>query len=178
MPGNRKSEHYSLSLNERNFRGEKTTCFVHEEVLDSWKKVENVVVSLSSVGLAVGDEAAQEARATVASAQSLLGEMFPAVIATLHAEDEDVRTATLPFLQAYTNKLRHTLKRVGALPEVYPSQLDLLLVRADDLLDATELYPRCLAALSLPLGHYASICHLPYSGFEFITGTAQPQDVI
>ena len=51
-------------------------------MLDSWKKVENAVVSISSVGLAVDNEAANEAQAAVSAAQSLIADMFPAVLAT------------------------------------------------------------------------------------------------
>ena len=88
------------------------------EVLDSWKKVDNAIVSLSSVGLTVDDEAASDAKEAVAAAQALLHKMFPAVLATVLNQDEEVRLALLPFLQAYVNKLRHTLKRAGTLPEV------------------------------------------------------------
>lgn len=88
------------------------------ELLDTWKKVENAVVSVASVGLAVDNEAAVEAQAVVAAAQSLLREMFPTVLTTVRNEDEDVRLSVIPFLQAYANKLRSTAKRLGSLPEV------------------------------------------------------------
>ena len=88
------------------------------EVLDSWKKVENAVVSISSVGLSVDGEAANEAQAAVSAAQSLIAEMFPAVLAVARNGDEDVRLSVVPFLQAYINKLKTTQKRLGSMPEV------------------------------------------------------------
>ena len=88
------------------------------EVLDSWKKVENAVVSIASVGFAVNDDAASEARAAVSAAQALLAEMFPAVLATVRASDEDVKLGVVPFLQSYVGKLKGSQKRLGALPEV------------------------------------------------------------
>ena len=88
------------------------------EVLDAWKRVENAVVSLSSVGLSVNSDASKEAESYVTTSEDLICELFPAVVETLRNEDEDVRSAALPFLQAYANKLKSTKKRRLALPEV------------------------------------------------------------
>lgn len=80
--------------------------------------MENTVVSLAAVGLSVDGEAASDAHAAVAAAQSLLQQLLPAVLGCVTVEDEDVRLAAVPCLQAYANKLRSTLKRLGTLPEV------------------------------------------------------------
>jgi len=47
-------------------------------------------------------------------------DLFPAVIATVRNEDEEVRLAPVPFLQSYANKLKASLKRINVLPEVPP----------------------------------------------------------
>lgn len=89
------------------------------EVLEAWKKVENSVVSMAAVGLAVGAEAASEASAACAAAQSMLSVLFPPVLALLHSSDADVAMAGVPLLHAYVGKLKAGLKRAGnQLPEV------------------------------------------------------------
>ena len=75
-------------------------------------------VGLSSVGLSVNSDASKEAESYVTTSEDLICELFPAVVETLRNEDEDVRSAALPFLQAYANKLKSTKKRRLALPEV------------------------------------------------------------
>lgn len=87
-------------------------------MLDAWKKVENAVVSISSVGLSVDSEAARDAHAAVSAAQAFIGDLFPAVMVTLRSDDEDVRLAAVPFLQTYANKLKNSLRRQNTLPTV------------------------------------------------------------
>ena len=99
-------------------RVERLLYYAAVEVLDGWKKVENAVVSLSSVGLSVDSEAARDAQAAVSAAQAFIVDLFPAVMVTLRSEDEDVRLSVVPFLQAYANKLKSGLKRQNALPAV------------------------------------------------------------
>ena len=82
-----------------------------------------MVVSMESIGLVVDLEAAVEAKAASAAAQALLRDMFPAVLAVVCSEDDAIRTAVIPFLQAYINKLKANLKRLSALPEVGISHL-------------------------------------------------------
>ena len=87
-------------------------------MLDGWKKVENAVVSICSVGLSVDNEAARDAQAAVSAAQAFICDLFPAVMVTLRSEDEDIRLAVVPFLQTYANKLKNSLKRQNTLPPV------------------------------------------------------------
>ena len=54
------------------------------------------------------------------AAQAFICDLFPAMIATVRNEDEEVRLAPVPFLQAYANKLKASLKRIKTLPEVPP----------------------------------------------------------
>ena len=103
------------------------------EVLDAWKKVENAVVSMSSVGLSVDSDASKEAESFVNTSQSLICELFPAIMATVQNEDDDVRLAPLGFLQTYANKLKNTRKRTGSLPEVSLCLLRQLLQRHNKL---------------------------------------------
>lgn len=119
-------------------RSQGLNCFILDicvEVLDAWKKVENAVVSMASVGLSVNSEASKEAEGYVATSETLICELFPAIMETLQNEDEDVRAAPLPFLLAYANKLKSTKKRRGVLPEVnksyYNSLVHLSLGRQD-----------------------------------------------
>lgn len=90
---------------------------------------------MASVGLSVNSEASKEAEGYVATSETLICELFPAIMETLQNEDEDVRAAPLPFLLAYANKLKSTKKRRGVLPEVnksyYNSLVHLSLGRQD-----------------------------------------------
>lgn len=95
-------------------------CFVFmsAEVLEAWKKVENSIVSFTAVGLTIDSEAAGEATAACNTAQGLVSALFPAVLATLGSEDEEVASCLVPFLQSYTAKLKNSLKRSGPLSQV------------------------------------------------------------
>ena len=86
-------------------------------MLEAWKKVENSVVSFAAAGLAIDSEAAGEAGAACSTAQGLISALFPAVLATLSSEDDEVATCLVPFLQSYVAKLKNSLKR-GALSQV------------------------------------------------------------
>ncbi|CAL8470725.1 g10267 [Coccomyxa elongata] len=88
------------------------------EVLEAWKKVENSVVSFAAAGLAIDSEAAGEAGAACSTAQGLISALFPAVLATLSSEDDEVAACLVPFLQSYVAKLKNSLKR-GALSQVH-----------------------------------------------------------
>lgn len=89
------------------------------EVLEAWKKVENSMVSMAAVGLAVGAEATAEASAACTAAQGMLSVLFPPVLLLLNSRDNDVAMAGVPLLHAYVGKLKAGLKRAGnQLPEV------------------------------------------------------------
>lgn len=94
------------------------------EVLEAWKKVENSVLSMAAVGLAVDAEASSDAAAACSGASALLDALFPAVLAALRAGHDEVAAAVVPFLLAYIARLRALQKRApgggsgsGSLPE-------------------------------------------------------------
>ena len=101
---------------------------VHAEVLDAWKKVENAVVSMSSVGLSVDSDASKEAEGFVTTSQNLICELFPALMEAVCNEDDGVRLAPLQFLQAYANKLKTIKKQRGSLLEVSPLMSSKLII--------------------------------------------------
>lgn len=95
------------------------------EVLEAWKKVENSVLSMAAVGLAVDAEASADASAACAGASGMLDALFPAVLAALRAGHDEVAAAVVPFLLAYVARLRAVQKRApggggGGLPAGSP----------------------------------------------------------
>ncbi|PSC72015.1 exportin-T isoform X1 [Micractinium conductrix] len=83
------------------------------EVLEAWKKVENSVLSMAAVGLAVDAEAAADAQSACATASALLDALFPAVLAALRAGHDEVAAAVVPFLLSFVGRLRALQKRAG-----------------------------------------------------------------
>ena len=114
------------------------------EVLEAWKKVENSVVSMAAVGLAVDSEAAGEAAAACRAAAALLDALFPAVLAALRAGSDEVAAAVVPFLLAYVARLRAAHKRApgGVLPADAAAHLPAIL----DALAACARFPDRSAA--------------------------------
>lgn len=87
------------------------------EVLEAWKKVENSVLSMAAVGLAVDEEASSEAGAACTAAASLLDQLFPAVLASLRTGNDEIAATAVPFLMAYVTRLKAVQKRMnGSLP--------------------------------------------------------------
>lgn len=94
------------------------------EVLESMKKVENSVLSMAAVGLDVGNEAAAEASTACASAQQMLGALFPAVLTALRTGDDEIAAAVAPFILSYIGRVRMLQKRAGgSLPPEAAAQL-------------------------------------------------------
>jgi hypothetical protein len=91
---------------------------VASEVLEAWKKVENSVVSFAAVGISIDTEVAGEADTACSTAQNLISSLFPAALATLRSDDEEVASSLVPFLQTYVAKLKANLKRGGLLSQV------------------------------------------------------------
>ena len=83
------------------------------EVLESWKKVENSVLSMAAVGLPVDDEASREAAAACATASALLDALMPAVLSALRTGGEESAPAVVPFLLSYVNRLKAAVKRAA-----------------------------------------------------------------
>ncbi|KFM22934.1 Exportin-T [Auxenochlorella protothecoides] len=71
------------------------------EILEAVKKIENAVLSMAAVGLAVDDEAGREAEASARGACALLDALFPALLRALGGGGEEVVAAVLPFLLSY-----------------------------------------------------------------------------
>lgn len=98
------------------------------EVLESWKKVENSVLSMEAVGLAVGEDAGAEAAAACQSASVLLDALFPAVLTALRTRDDEIAASVTPFLLTYIARVRMLHKRSGGvLPPGAAAQLPAVL---------------------------------------------------
>lgn len=68
--------------------------------------MENSVLSMAAVGLAVDEEAASEAGAACSAACSLLDQLFPAVLAALRTGHDEIAAAGVPFLLSYVTRLK------------------------------------------------------------------------
>lgn len=105
--------------------GRRLLAALATEVLEAWKKVENSVLSMAAVGLAVDAEASADAASACAGASALLDALFPAVLAALRAGQDEVAAAVVPFLLSYIARLRALQKRApgggsSGLPEGSP----------------------------------------------------------
>ncbi|KAL6771255.1 XPO2 [Auxenochlorella protothecoides x Auxenochlorella symbiontica] len=83
------------------------------EILEAVKKIENAVLSMAAVGLAVDDEAGREAEASARGACALLDALFPALLRALGGGGEEVVAAVLPFLLSYVGWVRAAARRKG-----------------------------------------------------------------
>jgi hypothetical protein len=72
------------------------------------------LISFAAIGLEVDDEAMQEASASCALANTLLAQLFPALLAAFQSEVEEVSLPLVPFMTAYVNRLKNVQKRCGA----------------------------------------------------------------
>ena len=88
------------------------------EALDSCKKVENQLVSLTAVGIEIEEEAMQEASSTCQAADSLIQQLLPAVIASLRHGEDEVAMAGVPFLVSWVARLKANQKRTSSVPQV------------------------------------------------------------
>ncbi|GIL47531.1 hypothetical protein Vafri_4333, partial [Volvox africanus] len=85
------------------------------EIMDSLKRVENSVISISAVGFAVSDDAASEASRASETAARMLSQLFPAVLAAFKSSCDDVALPLLPFMVAYVARLKGLAKRGSGL---------------------------------------------------------------
>ncbi|GFR43596.1 hypothetical protein Agub_g4693, partial [Astrephomene gubernaculifera] len=81
------------------------------EIMDSLKRVENGVISLSAVGFPVSEEAASEAARASEAAAGMLSQLFPAVLAAFKSSCDEVALPLLPFMGAYVARLKGLAKR-------------------------------------------------------------------
>lgn len=105
----------------------KLLAAIATETLDAWKKLENHVISLSAVGLAMGEEGLQEAQAACTAGQQIVQQLLPAVLRCLCSDLDEVSQAVLPFLNSYATKLRTTAKRNRVLDEVQKQEVTAIL---------------------------------------------------
>eukprot|EP00884_Botryococcus_braunii_P015515 jgi/Botrbrau1/2647/Bobra.0203s0001.1 len=85
------------------------------ELLEAQKRVENGVVSMVACGLAVDEEATNEASAASSAAQNLLRQCFPSMLQLLQGTDDSVCVCLTPFLAAYLTQLKIVQKRSNGL---------------------------------------------------------------
>jgi len=81
------------------------------EVLEAWKKVENSVLSVQAVGLAVEQDAAAEATTTCAIASGMMDQLFPSIVAGFRIPDEEICESIAPFMLSYIARVRMISKR-------------------------------------------------------------------
>jgi exportin-T len=98
------------------------------EILDAWKKVENSVISLQTVGVSLEDDVIMEATASCQLASSMMEQLFPAVVSALRIPNDDISVIVAPFMLSYVSRLRMQSKRTrGELAPALQSQMVSLL---------------------------------------------------
>ena len=101
------------------------------EILDAWKKVENSVISLQTVGVSLDDEAILEATASCQTATMMMEQLFPAVVTAFRIPQDDVSVIVAPFMLSYVSRIKLVSKRAnGELAPVVRAQLVALLEAA------------------------------------------------
>lgn len=85
------------------------------EVIESLKRIENHVISLRALGVAVDSESEGDVAGISDLAAGMLDALMPAVLRTLRYDDTAICLAAGPFLNSYTVRLRNMQKREGAL---------------------------------------------------------------
>ena len=101
------------------------------EILDAWKKVENSVISLQTVGVSLDDEAVLEATASCQTATLMMEQLFPAVVMAFRIPKDDVSVIVAPFMLSYVSRIKLVSKRAnGELSPVVHAQLVALLEAA------------------------------------------------
>ena len=101
------------------------------EILDAWKKVENSVISLQTVGVNLDDEVVMEATASCQVATLMMEQLFPAVVRALRIPDDDISVIVAPFMLSYVSRIKLVSKRAnGELSPTVLAQLVSLLEAA------------------------------------------------
>mmetsp|Transcript_5354 Transcript_5354/g.11718 ORF Transcript_5354/g.11718 Transcript_5354/m.11718 type:complete len:1077 (-) Transcript_5354:655-3885(-) len=81
------------------------------EIMDSIKRLENNVISLTAMGFTVDDEAAGEVSSATAAANKLMEALFPAVLSAFKTCVDEVVLPLVPFMAAYVARLKTLHKR-------------------------------------------------------------------
>jgi hypothetical protein len=133
-------------------------------VLESWKKVENSVLSMAAVGLTVDAEASSDAAAACTTAAALLDALFPAVLAALRAGHDEVAAAVVPFLLSYVGRLKSLQKRApgGVLPAGQAAHVPAIL----ESLAACARFPDDSAAYEVVAASATERCVGPVPSFQ------------
>lgn len=114
IPGMESDDH-ELSVASSKLLGTLAT-----EVLESWKKVENSVLSMQAVGLAVENDAVAEASSSCAAASNMMDLLFPALVVSFRIPDEEISSIIAPFMLSYISRIRMVFKRN---PEIQGTQI-------------------------------------------------------
>lgn len=86
------------------------------EVMDALKRIENVVISFTTLGLGVNDDAGREAGMAAASANQLLESLTRAALNAFSSGIETISMPLLSFINSYVARLRALVKRGEQLP--------------------------------------------------------------
>ena len=141
------------------------------EILDAWKKVENSVISLQTVGVSLDDEAIMEATASCQTATLMMERLFPAVVRAFRIPDDDVCVIVGPFMLSYVSRIKLVSKRAnGELAPVVHAQLVALL-------EASAVCARFDSNTSLYPVDYASMEEMVVAEEEEQSVSARRQDL-
>lgn len=97
------------------------------EILESWKKVENSVISMQAVGVSLDDETISEAYASCNMASLMMEQLFPTVVRAFRIPDDEISSIVAPFMLSYMNRIKIVLKRNGELTPCIQAQIVSLL---------------------------------------------------
>lgn len=100
---------------------------IASEILESWKKVENSVISMQAVGVSLDDETISEAYASCSTASAMMDQLFPAVVKAFRIPDDEISGIVAPFMLSYMNRIKMMLKRTGELTACTQAQIVSLL---------------------------------------------------
>eukprot|EP00210_Caulerpa_lentillifera_P004301 g4104.t1 len=87
------------------------------EILECCKRIENSCISLRACKLDIKSSVKAEANQICSTCESMMEELFPAVMAVLMTNEDPVLTAIVPYLNSFVLRLKHFQERVKILPE-------------------------------------------------------------
>ncbi|WPT12450.1 Exportin-T [Picochlorum sp. SENEW3] len=83
------------------------------EILEAWKKVENGVLSLQAVGVALDDDVISEANTSCCVAAAMMDQLFPAVVEVFKIPDDEISPIVAPFMLSFVSRIKLIAKRQG-----------------------------------------------------------------
>eukprot|EP00798_Chlamydomonas_sp_ICE-L_P025196 gene25196-10836_t len=87
------------------------------EVMESLKRVENSVISLTAAGFSVEEETMQEVSGATEVANSLMSTLFPMVMGAFKCKMDKVSLPLMPFMHSYVARLKSLCKRNQGMSE-------------------------------------------------------------